>query len=153
MKAMLFDKYWLYFWIWLIISVVIIIVLSILIAYRNKLLLDKTNMSNTKLIRVIMFSAVSIFMLYSLTKFTLLCLDLSYVNSNNCDVFEGEFIRYTKFVESNDPSNPRGSYPLFINIDNGEKIILGGTQHYQVGETYTIYYLPNSMVYIVEITN
>ena len=82
MKAMLFDKYWSYFWIWLIISVVIIIVLSILIAYRNKLLLDKTNMSNTKLIRVIMFSAVTIFMLYSLTKFTLLCLDLSYVNSN-----------------------------------------------------------------------
>lgn len=153
MKEMLFDKYWSNFWIWLTISVTIIIVFIILIVFRNKLLLDKTSISNTRFVRIMVFTIVGIFILFSLTKLTLLCMDLELVNSNDCEIFEGEFINYTKYEESNRPGYPRGKNPLFMDEDSRDEITLTGTQEYEIGEIYTIYYLPSSMIYIIVKTN
>jgi hypothetical protein len=121
--------------------------------FKNKLLFDKVNEINTRFVRLIIFTLVSIFTIFSLIKLTLLSLDLRFVNSNDCEVFVGEFVEYTRYVESNTPGFPRGKNPLFKDMDSKEEIVLTGTQEYEVGESYTIYYLPNSMVYIVVETN
>jgi len=149
MKELLFEEYWISFWIWATISVTIIIALIVLIVFKNTLLVDKTNINNTRFIRIVIFSAISIFALFSITKFTLLYLDLNYVNSNDCEVFVGEFIGYTRYVESNEPGNPRGKNPLFKDNESNQEITLKGSIEYEIGETYSIYYLPHSMVYIV----
>lgn len=153
MKEMLFDRYWTNFWIWLSISLTVVIILIVLVVFRNKLLIDKVNASHTKFIRVIVFTLVSIFAIFSLMKLSWLSLDIRFVKSNDCEVFVGEFVEYTRYVESNRPGFPRGKNPLFKDMNSKEEIVLTGTQEYEVGESYTIYYLPNSMVYIVVETN
>lgn len=150
MKEMLFDKYWSNFWIWLTISLTIILVFVILIRFRNKLLFDKVNTSHTRFIRVIVFTSIIAFAIFSLIKFTFLCVDLSFVNSNECEIFIGDFVEYTRYVESNTPGSPRGSNPLFKDENSNEELILSGTHEYEVDVTYTIYYLPNSMLYVVD---
>jgi glucan phosphoethanolaminetransferase (alkaline phosphatase superfamily) len=150
MKEILFDKYWTNFWIWLSVSLILIIVLVVLFIFRNVILIDKTNIKKTRIIRLILFASLSVFLIFSFIRFSLLSLDLSIVYSNNYEVFEGEFVGYTRYVESNTPEKPRGKNPIFKNIDSNEELILTGSQDYVVGEMYIIYYLPNSMVNVVE---
>ncbi len=150
MKDELFERYKTFFEFWLIVLCITVLILVLLIIFRRKLLTNINNVNQTRFLRIIVFTVLTIFVIYSSTKFTLLCLDLELVQSNDCEIFVGEFIDYTKYVESNEPGNPRGSSPLFRDVSSNAEIVLSGTQHYEVGKTYIIYYLPKSMVYVIE---
>jgi hypothetical protein len=150
MKEELFEKYWTNFGIWLIILCITVVIFVLLIVFKNRLLSDNSDLSRTKYIRVIVFIVLSVSIVFSSIKFSHLYRDLTLVLSEDCEVFIGEFVNYTRYVESNDPGYPRGSNPMFYDNDTNEEIVISGTQEYEVGETYIIYYLPRSMIFVIE---
>ena len=141
----LISKFWTLFYLWLILFVFLIISIMFLsVSYYKKRKIVKKHLYPYIFLSLIVFvlTIFSSFKLYNLIS------DIRYVRSNQCEIFNGEFVKYNVYVESNTPGSPRGSFPVFIDNTSEETIILTGTQEFEIGKTYTIFYLPNSMVYV-----
>jgi hypothetical protein len=145
----LYNRYWTLLAIWGSALAISFILLVLLIIFRGKFLYESSDLSKTKLIRIIVYSILAVSVIFSAFKSFQLIADFHLVQNSDYQVFTGEFIGYTRFVESNEPGYPRGSFPKFKSTFSDDEIVISGTQKYEIGESYTIYYLPSSMVYVV----
>jgi hypothetical protein len=145
----LFERYWTFVAIWASALVLSVIFLVLLLIFKDKLVSLSNDISKTRVVRIVLFSVLTILVVFSSIKCFQLISDYSFVQKDDYEVFTGEFVEYTRFVESNEPGYPRGSYPKFRDPNTHDEIVISGSQDYEVGKSYSIYYLPNSMVYIV----
>ena len=75
--------------------------------------------------------------------------DLEYVKKSEFYQIEGEFIGYAKSISNGDDLTVTQSWPIIKNSINSETVslnILNSDQNLEMGEHYTIIYLPNTKI-------
>jgi hypothetical protein len=153
MTEVLYERFYQYYNGYIVSTITFAVLLIVVLLFRKRIL-TVFSQANTENIRVYLLVGIILILLggtvyfgLNLSKFSK---DLNMVKQEEYVLIEAEMIRYTVVREGNQPNDPSEYMPLLRNIDNDELITLNIIYNLIDQEIYTIYYLPNCKLGVVE---